>query len=112
MKKRKWMGIEPTWDLISKPHNGFEIRGRHQACRHFRKRESRSPVPVRSYTRQGTIISSDRSRQHLGNGPGQCFIVVGEYRPQVEPDRAILNPGPDPRIRQPQHAGQPFVGHR
>jgi len=26
------MGIEPTWTLISRPHNGFEARGRHQAC--------------------------------------------------------------------------------
>jgi len=26
------MGIEPTWGLLNKPHNGFEDRGRHQAC--------------------------------------------------------------------------------
>jgi len=29
---RERMGIEPTRGLLSKPHDGFEDRGRHQAC--------------------------------------------------------------------------------
>ena len=30
------MGIEPTCDEGHPPHNGFEDRGHHQVCRHFR----------------------------------------------------------------------------
>ena len=33
--KREWMGIEPTWPLLS-GHNGFEIRGGHQIRVHSR----------------------------------------------------------------------------
>ena len=29
------MGIEPTSDAVNAPPNGFEDRGRHQACKHF-----------------------------------------------------------------------------
>ena len=29
------MGIEPTCEAFSAPHNGFEDRGRHQAGSHF-----------------------------------------------------------------------------
>ena len=30
------MGIEPTCDAVNAPHNGFEDRGHHQVCKHFR----------------------------------------------------------------------------
>ena len=30
------MGIEPTEPTVNDGSNGFEDRGRHQACRHFR----------------------------------------------------------------------------
>ena len=30
------MGIEPTCDAVNTPHNGFEDRGHHQVCKHFR----------------------------------------------------------------------------
>lgn len=30
------MGIEPTNRVLSTRFNGFEDRGRHQACNHFR----------------------------------------------------------------------------
>ena len=33
--KRKCMGIEPTERTVYVRPNGFEIRGRHQACKHF-----------------------------------------------------------------------------
>ena len=32
------MGIEPTCDAVNTPHNGFEDRGHHQVCKHFRTR--------------------------------------------------------------------------
>jgi hypothetical protein len=30
------MGIEPTGETVNATPNGFEDRGRHQACKHFR----------------------------------------------------------------------------
>jgi len=30
------MGIEPTGDEVHSPPNGFEDRGHHQVCKHFR----------------------------------------------------------------------------
>ena len=30
------MGIEPTCDEVNSPHDGFEDRGHHQVCKHFR----------------------------------------------------------------------------
>jgi hypothetical protein len=30
------MGIEPTYEGVESSYNGFEDRGRHQACKHFR----------------------------------------------------------------------------
>ncbi len=35
-QKRKCMGIEPTGDAVNTPPNGFEDRGHHQVCKHFR----------------------------------------------------------------------------
>ena len=31
------MGIEPTHDAVNAPRNGFEDRGHHQVCKHFRE---------------------------------------------------------------------------
>ena len=42
--KRKCMGIEPTSDAVNAPPNGFEDRGRHQACKHFPIEEDRDLV--------------------------------------------------------------------
>ena len=35
-KWRKCMGIEPTGDARDAPPDGFEDRGHHQVCKHFR----------------------------------------------------------------------------
>ncbi len=44
------MGIEPTNGRLYRPLNGFEDRGRHQTCKHFRIRTTHiirlSPHPV------------------------------------------------------------------
>ncbi len=36
------MGIEPTGETVIATPNGFEDRGRHQACKHFQRDESQS----------------------------------------------------------------------
>ena len=35
--KRKCMGIEPTYDAVYTPYNGFEDRGDHQICKHLHR---------------------------------------------------------------------------
>ena len=35
-KWRKCMGIEPTGHTVNVQPNGFEDRGHHQVCKHFR----------------------------------------------------------------------------
>jgi hypothetical protein len=50
--QRKCMGIEPTRRTNYVRRNGFEDRGRHQACRHFRAESILADGPVAA-TRSG-----------------------------------------------------------
>ena len=43
------MGIEPTGEEVHSPPNGFEDRGHHQVCKHFRKRFCSSPIHTRFF---------------------------------------------------------------
>jgi hypothetical protein len=67
-RKRKWrkcMGIEPTHDAFDAPCNGFEDRGRHQSCRHFRMGELAKPATPK---RAAPTVARTR-RRVVPNGP-------------------------------------------
>ena len=61
---RRWMGIEPTWDLIE-PHAGFEDQERHQVAPHLRARPFRHGRNARKNIRAKSSPHLARTKKHF-----------------------------------------------
>ena len=66
-KWRKCMGIEPTGAAFIATPNGFENRGHHQVCKHFRNRL----FPAYTNCNSFAIRSRSRNRRTTGRSPAQ-----------------------------------------
>lgn len=67
--KRKCMGIEPTGPALNARPSGFEDRGRHQACRHFRNDDSGKRPSYGAVYAQSRPVSSRMRSSYLPSKP-------------------------------------------